>query len=55
MRICSVPDHPCLSSIHPREVVAAVAELGAYGDAGAAKAAQESTALKVATKGGLGT
>jgi ADP-heptose:LPS heptosyltransferase len=53
MRICSVPDHPCLSSIHPREVVAAVAELGAPGDAGAAKAAPESTALKVATKGGL--
>jgi ADP-heptose:LPS heptosyltransferase len=29
MRTCSVPDHPCLSSIQPREVVAAVAELRA--------------------------
>jgi ADP-heptose:LPS heptosyltransferase len=27
MRSCSIPDHPCLSSIHPDEVVAAVAEL----------------------------
>ena len=33
MRTCSVPDHPCLSSIHPREVVAAVAELGAQRNA----------------------
>jgi heptosyltransferase-3 len=33
MRTCSVPDHPCLSSIHPREVVAAVAELEAQRNA----------------------
>ena len=33
MRTCSVPDHPCLSSIHPREVVAAMAELGAQRNA----------------------
>jgi ADP-heptose:LPS heptosyltransferase len=44
MRTCSVTDHPCLSSIHPREVVAAVAQLGAQQDVGAAEAA---------TKGGL--
>jgi ADP-heptose:LPS heptosyltransferase len=41
MRTCSVPDHPCLSSIHPAEVVAAVAEL---------RAKQETRGL---TKGGL--
>jgi ADP-heptose:LPS heptosyltransferase len=35
MRICSVPDHPCLSSIHPDEVVAAVAELRAHREAAA--------------------
>jgi ADP-heptose:LPS heptosyltransferase len=29
IRTCSVPDHPCLSSIRPSEVVAAVAELRA--------------------------
>ena len=33
MRTCSIRDHPCLSSIHPREVVAAVAELGAQRNA----------------------
>ena len=27
MRTCTVPGHPCLTSIHPREVVAAVAQL----------------------------
>jgi ADP-heptose:LPS heptosyltransferase len=27
MRICTIPDHPCLTSIKPEEVVAAVAEL----------------------------
>jgi ADP-heptose:LPS heptosyltransferase len=27
MRACTIPDHPCLTSISPSEVVAAVAEL----------------------------
>jgi ADP-heptose:LPS heptosyltransferase len=44
MRSCSVPDHPCLSSIDPQEVVAAVAELRSHHDDVAAKAA---------TKGGV--
>ena len=44
MRSCSVPDHPCLSSIDPQQVVAAVAELRTHHDDRAAKAA---------TKGGV--
>jgi ADP-heptose:LPS heptosyltransferase len=44
MRNCSVPDHPCLSSIDPGEVVAAVAELRARGNTDTAN---------VVTKGGL--
>jgi ADP-heptose:LPS heptosyltransferase len=38
MRTCSVPDHPCLSSIHPAEVVAAVRELHARREGNAARA-----------------
>jgi ADP-heptose:LPS heptosyltransferase len=41
MRSCSVPDHPCLSSIDPDEVVAAVAEL--RGHRGAAASERPST------------
>jgi ADP-heptose:LPS heptosyltransferase len=44
MRSCSVPDHPCLSSIDPGEVVAAVAEL---------RSDRKTDTAKVVTKGGL--
>ena len=37
MRTCSVPDHPCLSSIRPAEVVTAVGELRAQREANRAK------------------
>jgi ADP-heptose:LPS heptosyltransferase len=39
MRTCSIPDHPCLSSIDPRDVVAAVAELRKHREAQTAQAA----------------
>jgi len=38
MRTCSIPQHPCLTSIHPTEVVAAVADLLTHSEAEAAKA-----------------
>jgi ADP-heptose:LPS heptosyltransferase len=41
MRACSIPDHPCLSSIDPRDVVAAVAELRKHQEVYAAQAAME--------------
>ena len=48
MRACTIPDHPCLTSIRPSEVVAAVAELqthseaaGAHTTASAAQAAMK--------------
>lgn len=44
MRSCSVPDHPCLSSIDPGEVVVAVAELRSH---------RRTDTAKVASKGGL--
>jgi ADP-heptose:LPS heptosyltransferase len=44
MRTCSVPDHPCLSSIRPAEVVAAVREL---------QARREGNAARATMKGGL--
>jgi ADP-heptose:LPS heptosyltransferase len=33
MRACTIPDHPCLTSIRPSEVVAAVAELQMHSEA----------------------
>ena len=33
MRACTIPDHPCLTSIRPSEVVAAVAELQTHSEA----------------------
>jgi ADP-heptose:LPS heptosyltransferase len=39
MRACSIPHHPCLTSIHPTEVVAAVADLVTHSEVEAAKAA----------------
>jgi ADP-heptose:LPS heptosyltransferase len=44
MRSCSVPDHPCLSSVDPGEVVVAVAELRSH---------RKTDPAKVVTKGGL--
>jgi ADP-heptose:LPS heptosyltransferase len=41
MRTCSVPDHPCLSSIDPRDVVAAVAKLQTHREVHTAQAAME--------------
>ena len=47
MRACTIPDHPCLTSISPSEVVAAVAELqthsGGSGVATTARPAQAAT------------
>jgi ADP-heptose:LPS heptosyltransferase len=53
MRNCSVPGHPCLSLIHPREVVAAVAKLLEDREARTANAATETPAVKAASEGGL--
>jgi ADP-heptose:LPS heptosyltransferase len=36
MRACTIPDHPCLTSIRPSEVVAAVAELQTHSEAAGA-------------------
>jgi ADP-heptose:LPS heptosyltransferase len=53
MRNCSVPGHPCLSSIHPREVVAAVAKLLENTEARATNVATETPAANAASEGGL--
>ncbi|HEX3218715.1 MAG TPA: glycosyltransferase family 9 protein, partial [Candidatus Limnocylindria bacterium] len=39
MRTCTVPGHPCLTSIRPSEVVAAVAQLRAHAENAATKGA----------------
>jgi ADP-heptose:LPS heptosyltransferase len=44
MRSCSVPDHPCLSSVDPGEVVTAVAEL---------RSRRKTDTTQVVTNGGL--
>ena len=41
MRTCTVPGHPCLTSIRPSEVVAAVAQLRAHRGTDAANAARK--------------
>jgi ADP-heptose:LPS heptosyltransferase len=48
MRACTIPDHPCLTSIRPSEVVAAVAELQTHSDAAwvAATASAAQAAMK---------
>jgi ADP-heptose:LPS heptosyltransferase len=62
MRTCSIPGHPCLTSITPSAVVAAVAELRMSSEASAANAATDAhaaaapaakAAMKAAARGGL--
>jgi ADP-heptose:LPS heptosyltransferase len=62
VRTCSIPGHPCLTSITPSAVVAAVAELrmrseasaaNAGTDAHAAEAPAAEAAMKAAARGGL--